>query len=267
MPTGRTESDVAQKRKRDWSSYLRAFGRAHRKASVQLETSMPLLQHLDELRRRLFKAFAALMVTTAVCFVFARQIIDYLATPVGGPQKLISIEITENIAVFMKVSLLGGFVLGMPFLAYQILAFILPGLKSNERRWLMLIVPLATILFAGGVAFTWFVMLPSAVPFLTGFIGITTQVRPANYFDFITRLMFWIGVCFEMPLIIMFLAKFKFVTAKQLAGGWRYAVVGIAVVAAAVTPTVDPVNMGLVMAPLVGLYIISVALAAMVGRG
>jgi sec-independent protein translocase protein TatC len=97
-------------------------------------------------------------------------------------------------------------------------------------------------------------------------MGITTQVRPENYFEFITRLMFWIGVCFEMPLIIMFLAKLKFVTAKQLLGGWRYAIVLMAVVAAAVTPTVDPVNMGLVMAPLMGLYIISIVLAAIVGR-
>jgi len=79
--------------------------------------------------------------------------------------------------------------------------------------------------------------------------------------------MFWIGMCFEMPLIIMFLAKLKFVTAKQLAAGWRYAIVVMAIVAAAVTPTVDPVNMGLVMAPLMGLYVISIILAAIVGRG
>lgn len=266
MSTIGTEPEVARKPKRDWNSYLGAFGRAHRKASIQLETSMPLLQHLDELRRRLFKAFLALMVTTAACFIFAHQIINYLAGPVGGPQKLVSIEITENIAIFMKVSLLGGFILGMPFIVYQILAFIMPGLKNSERKWVLIIVPLATILFAGGAAFTWFVMLPSAIPFLTKFLDITTQVRPENYFDFITRLMFWIGICFELPLIVMFLAKLKFVTAKQLASGWRYAVVAIAIVAATVTPTVDPVNMGLVMAPLTGLYAVSILLAAIVGK-
>ena len=246
---------------------LGALGRAHRKASVQLESSAPLLQHLDELRQRIFKAFFALIVTTGISFIFAQKIIEYLATPLGGISKLVSIEITENIAIFMKVSILGGFILGMPVVVYQLMAFILPGLKSNERKWLFLIVPMATILFAAGVAFTWFVMLPAAVPFLTQFLGITTQVRPENYFDFITRLMFWIGLCFEMPLIVMFLAKLKIVTAKQLASGWRYAVVGMALVAAAVTPTVDPVNMGLVMAPLMGLYLISILLAAWVGRG
>ncbi len=258
---------VAKKNKRSWRDVFRAFGRAHRKASAQMESSAPLLQHLDELRIRIFKAFLALIITTGICFTFVQQIIEYLAQPLGGTEKLVSIEITENIAIFMKVSILGGFVLGMPFVVYQILRFVMPGLNRRERVWLIIMVPFATILFAGGVAFTWFVMLPTAVPFLTNFMGITTQVRPANYFDFITRLMFWIGICFEMPLVIMFMAKLKFVTAKQLASGWRYAIVIIAIVASAVTPTVDPVNMGLVMAPLMGLYVISIILAAIVGRG
>ncbi len=261
------KATVSKKRKRSWRDYLRAFGRAHRKASVQLETSMPLLQHLNELRQRLFKAFLAVILTTAISFVFAGQLINYLAKPIGGSKALVSIEVTENIAIFMRVSLLGGIVFGMPFIVYQLLRFLLPGLKTRERIWLLTIVPLASLLFVAGVAFTWFVMIPSAVPFLIHFLGITTQVRPLNYFEFVTTLMFWIGICFELPLVIMFLARMKIVSAKQLASGWRYAVVAIAIVAAAVTPTTDPVNMGLVMAPLIGLYIISVVLAAIVERG
>jgi len=255
-----------KKRKRSWRDYLRAFGRAHRKASVQLKTSMPLLQHLNELRQRLFKAFFGVILTTAVSFFFAAQMIDFLARPIGGSKALVSIEVTENIAIYMRVAMLGGIILGMPFIVYQLLRFLLPGLKKRERIWLLTIVPLASLLFVAGIAFTWFVMIPSAVPFLIHFLGITTQVRPLNYFEFVTTLMFWIGICFEMPLVIMFLARMKFVSAKQLASGWRYAVVAIAIVAAAVTPTVDPVNMGLVMLPLMGLYIISVVLAAIVGR-
>jgi sec-independent protein translocase protein TatC len=232
-----------------------------------MESSAPLLKHLDELRMRIFKAFFALMITTGISFAFSQQVIEYLASPIGGISKLVSIELTENIAIFMKVSLLGGFILGMPVIVYQVMAFVLPGLKRNERTWLFLMVPFATLLFAAGVAFTWFVMLPSAIPFLTNFMGITTQVRPENYFGFITRLMFWIGICFELPLIVMFLAKLKFVTAKQLLNGWRYAIVVMAVVAAGITPTVDPINMGLVMAPLMALYIVSIVLAGLVGRG
>jgi sec-independent protein translocase protein TatC len=244
---------------------LRALGSAHRKASVKLESSRPLLQHLNELRQRLFKAFAAVIVTTALSFVFAKELIEYLATPLGGRGALVSIEITENMAIFMRVALLGGIILGMPVIVYQVMRFLLPGLKKRERLWLLLGVPFATLLFVAGVAFTWFVMIPAAVPFLINFMDIRTQVRPLNYFQFVTSLMFWIGLCFEMPLVVMFLAKLKIVTAKQLAKGWRYAIVVMAVVAAAVTPTVDPVNMGLVMLPLMGLYVISIVLAAIAG--
>ncbi len=249
-----------------WRDKMGALGRAHRKASIQLESSQPLLQHLDELRQRVFKAFAAVALTTALCFVFAQQLIDFLATPLGGRAGLVSIEVTENMSIFMRVALLGGFVLGMPFIVYQVMAFMLPGLKKNEKLWLLVGVPFASLLFASGVAFTWFVMIPVAIPFLVNFLEIRTQVRPLNYFEFITNLMFWIGICFEMPLAVMFLAKLKFVTARQLANGWRYAVVVMAVVAAAVTPTVDPINMGLVMLPLMVLYVISIILAALAGR-
>ncbi len=259
--------EETRKHKRGWRDYTRAFGRAHRKASVQLDTSMPLLQHLNELRQRLFKAFFAVILTTAISFVFAGQLINYLARPIGGATALVSIEVTENISIFMRVALLAGIVFGMPFIVYQLLRFILPGLKTQEKTWLLLMVPLASLLFLAGVAFTWFIMIPSAVPFLVNFMGITTHVRPSNYFDFVTTLMFWIGICFELPLVIMFLARLKIVNAKQLANGWRYAIVASAIVAAAVTPTVDPVNMGLVMAPLFGLYLISIVLASIVARG
>jgi sec-independent protein translocase protein TatC len=252
---------------KSWQDYFGALGRAHHTASAQLETSMPLLRHLDELRQRIFKAFLGVILTTAVSFVFAQQLINLLAAPIGGSQALVSIEVTENIAIYMRVALLSGLILGMPVIIYQAMSFILPGLKGQERKWLLLGVPAASLLFASGVAFAWFVMLPAAVPFLTHFIGITTHVRPSNYFDFITTVMFWIGVSFEMPLIVALLAKLKFVTARQLLSGWRYAFVGIAFVAALITPTVDPVNMGLVMAPLCALYLVSILLAALVGRG
>jgi sec-independent protein translocase protein TatC len=252
---------------KSWQNYFGALGRAHHTASAQLETSMPLLRHLDELRQRIFKAFLGVMLTTSVSFAFAQQLINLLAAPIGGSQALVSIEVTENIAIYMRVALLSGLILGMPVIIYQVMSFILPGLRQQERKWLLLGVPAASLLFAAGVAFAWFVMLPAAVPFLTNFIGITTHVRPASYFDFITTVMFWIGVSFEMPLIVALLAKLKFVTARQLLSGWRYAFVGIAFVAALITPTVDPVNMGLVMAPLCALYLVSILLAALVGRG
>lgn len=262
-----TKAHQEAKQKHTWNEYLTALGHAHRKASVELQESMPLLQHLNELRSRMFKAFAALIVSTAFSFAFAQKMIDFLASPIGGAKALVSIEITENLAIFMKVSLLSGVVFSMPVFIYQALRFIFPGLKANERLWVLILVPIASLLFLSGIAFTWFVMLPRAVPFLTGFMGIPTQVRPANYFDFITRLMFWIGVCFEMPLLIMFLVRFNFTTVRKLASGWRYAIVGMAIIAAFITPTVDPINMGLVLLPLLGLYLISLLLGLIVQKG
>lgn len=252
--------------KHSWLNYSRALGRAHQKASLQLETSLPLLHHLEELRQRIFKAFGAVLLMTLLCFVFAEQLINYLASPLGGSQALVSIEVTENAGIFMRVSLLGGIVLGMPFIVYQVLRFVLPGLKDRERWWLLLGVPFASLLFAGGVLFTWFVLIPTAVPFLVNFMGITTQVRPSNYFEFITALMFWIGLSFEMPLVAMILARFKLLTSRKLAAGWRYALVMMAVASAVITPTVDAMTMLLVMLPLAGLYVVSILLAALAER-
>jgi sec-independent protein translocase protein TatC len=262
-----TTTSAGKPKKRSWLDYIRALGRAHQKAKVKLDSSMPLLEHLEELRQRLFKAFAALVVGTAISFVFAGPLVDFLAAPVGGRGALVSIEITENVAIFMRVSMLSGVVLAMPVIVYQVARFVLPGLTDRERRWLLLGVPFASVLFLSGVAFTWYIMLPAAVPFLMNFLGIKTQVRPNNYFEFATSLMFWIGLAFEMPLVVMFLAKLKFVQASQLIKYWRYAVVAMAIVAAVITPTVDPVNMGLVMLPLGALYVISIVLAAIAGRG
>jgi len=263
MEKVRTKSS---KRKRRWRNYLGAFNRAHKKASQELDTTLPLLEHINELRKRLFRALGALVLTTAISAYFAEQAIDYLSGPLGGSDALISIEVTENIAIFMRVSLLGGLILGMPVIVYQLVRFVLPGLEKKERLWLYLGIPFATSLFAGGVGFTWFIMIPTAVPFLTNFLDITTQVRPQNYFEFITKIMTWIGLSFEMPLISFILAKLKIITGKQLLQGWRFAVVGISVLAAVITPTVDPVNMGIVMIPLSGLYIISIFLAWIGGR-
>ena len=252
--------------KRSLGTWMRAVGRARQRTRADMEATMPLLAHLEELRKRLFVALGALAATTLLSFAFAQPIMQFLATPVGGLKGLTSIEVTENIGAFMRVSLLSGVALGMPVVVYELLAFVLPGLKENEKRWVFLLVPAATVLFLAGAAFAWFVMLPVALPFLTQFMGIQTQVRPSNYFGFLTQIMFWLGICFELPLILMMLAKLHVVSSKQLLQGWRYAVVGAAVIAAVVTPTVDPVNMSIVMAPLLLLYAVSILLARMVGN-
>ncbi|MES0344396.1 MAG: twin-arginine translocase subunit TatC, partial [Anaerolineales bacterium] len=145
--------------------------------------------------------------------------------------------------------------------------FLNPGLRRRERMLLLTAIPTATILFLLGIAFTYFILLEPAIDFLLHFMDISAAIRPANYIQFVTGLMFWIGVAFQFPLIIYTLAGLGFVNAKALLRGWRFAILGIAILAAAVTPTIDPVNMGLVMLPMIVLYFISIGLAAIAGRG
>ncbi len=230
-------------------------------ADNQSLKEMSIWGHIGELRNRLFYALISLVVTTLLSFAFADKLVNLLAVPIGGTQSLISIEVTENVSTFMRVSLLSGFILAMPFILYQLLAFIMPGLMPRERRWLFVSIPLATLFFAIGVAFAYLVMLPAALPFLISFMGIKTTPRLINYFNFVTNLLFWIGVSFETPLLVFVAAKLHFVSAGQLARGWRIAVVVIAVLAAVVTPTPDPVNMGLLMLPLFVLYLLSILFA------
>ena len=156
--------------------------------------------------------------------------------------------------------------MALPIIVYEILAFILPGLNPNERMWVWIMIPLASLFFIGGVVFAYFIMLPTALPFLLEFMGIATAPRPGNYFGFVLNLLFWVGVAFELPLVILLLARLGVVTAKQLIKQWRIATVVIAIAAAVITPTPDPVNMGLMMLPLMVLYFISILFAAFAGK-
>ena len=228
---------------------------------------MSLWQHIRELRGRLFKGLIALIVGTIISTLLGNKIIVLLAYPIGGVDKLSSIDVTENVTVFMKVSLLSGFILALPVIIYQVIAFIVPGLTSKERRSIYIAIPSALLLFIAGVLFAFLVMLPVAIPFLVDFLGIPTQPRLSNYFSFVTSLLFWIGISFETPLFVYVLAKFHVVSAGALIRQWRIAIVVIAIIAAVVTPTPDPINMGLLMIPLTVLYALSILLAKLAVRG
>jgi sec-independent protein translocase protein TatC len=223
---------------------------------------MPLLEHLRELRTRLVRASIALLIMTGISFFFSEQVLKFLIAPMGDmpPQAL---RPTESLGNFMKVALMTGVTLAMPFIVYQIGRFIAPGLTKSERRYLWVLVPGATISFVAGVAFAYFVMLPTAIPFLQGFLAniIEQQWAIGEYMSFVISLLFWIGVSFELPLFVYFLAKLGIVDDKMLIKNFKYAVLGIAVLAAIITPTVDPLNMALVMGPLILLYLLGILLA------
>ena len=222
---------------------------------------MPIMGHLRELRSVLIKCAVAVIITTTISLLFTTQILEFLIAPYGG--MLETIDPTENVTTYFRVALMSGAVLAMPFLVYFIWGFIAPGLEEKEKRYVRYLVPGATILFILGVLFAWGVMLPAAINFLATFEPtiFKTSWRAAAYIPFVTSLMFWIGVAFELPLIVFFLAKVNLITARKLLSWWRFAIIGSAVIAALITPTVDPFNMALVMGPLVILYFLSVLFA------
>jgi sec-independent protein translocase protein TatC len=217
-----------------------------------------ILEHLDAIRKHLLRSLLALIITVSASFWFTQDLITYLAGPVGGLQNLQAIEVTESIGVFMKVALLAGIAVATPYLAFELWFFFAPGIMPSAKQLGLLSIPFALVFFVGGMAFAYYVMLPTALPFLLDFLGIATKLRPASYFDFVTSLMFWIGVAFEFPLVIFGISAMGFIKPQTLLKQWRLAVVVIAILAAMITPTVDPVNMALVMGPMVGLYFLSI---------
>lgn len=224
-------------------------------------TYMSVLDHIRELRGRLIKAAIALAITSLLTSIFAGDIIKFLIQPYGA--KLQTLGPTENVITYFRVALLSGAALAMPVIIYQLLAFAIPGLTRAERRWIILGMPFATLLFVVGILFAWYVMVPTAVDFLANFRSdlFLNEWTAREYISFVVSVAFWIGLSFQTPLVIFILAKVGLVTPGFLARNWRFAVVIVAVIAAIITPTVDPFNMALLMLPLLALYGLSIVLA------
>lgn len=223
--------------------------------------------HLDALRKHLMRAVLFLAFTVILSFAFTSRIVDLLAQPIGGIESLQAIDVTEPVSVFMRVALLSGFALAVPYIAFEIWLFVAPGLNPKARIYGLLSLPLVGVFFIGGMLFAYKFFLPTALPFLIQFMGISTIPRPSTYISFVTRLLFFVGLSFEFPFVIYVLSSMGLVTARALANQWRIAVVVIAVLAAAITPTVDPISMALMMAPMIVLYGVSIGLAYFAARG
>ena len=233
------------------------------------ERYLTLVEHLQELRRRLIICSVAVLIGLAVSAAFTDDLLRFLKHPAEERSqdfRLVFLEPFESFVTYFKIALMSSIVLAMPVIMYQILAFIAPGLKPNEKRWLYGTVAGSVGLFLAGVAFAYYVALPPALGFLLNFQNdiAEPQIRLGSYFDFVLRLLFWTGVAFQTPLIVMFLARLRIVTARRLIGWWRLAIVGAFVVAAVVTPTPDPVTCTIVALPLIGLYFLGVLLAVIV---
>lgn len=233
-----------------------------------------LSQHLRELRFRLIVSVLALLLGTAVSFAFFRQIIDILVLPARdlGPEgtlNLVFTEVTELLATSVKVSFVGGFVLAFPVILYQTVRFVAPALSKREQGYLFLFMPGAFLAFVGGVAFAYFVLTPPALRFLLTFGAdvATPLIRVSSIVNIMVRLLFWMGICFETPLVMYLLAQLGIVNARTMSRFRRYWLVVAFILAAIITPTFDPFNQALVAVPLLVLYEIGIVLAKLAGRG
>ncbi len=225
------------------------------------EKRMTVVEHLEELRERLIKSAIALAIATLASLAFTGQLLKVLIAPAGI--KPIFLRPTEMFVTYMRVALIAGAALAMPVIVYQMIRFVLPALTPRERRYLFIIVPGATFSFLLGLAFAYFAMLPFALRYLLAFGGDIAEAKWAigEYISFVTKLLLWVGVTFETPLLVFFLAKLGVVTSGMLSRYRRHAIVAMAVLAAVITPTPDPFNMMVVMLPLWALYEVGVLLA------
>jgi sec-independent protein translocase protein TatC len=227
---------------------------------------MTLLEHLSELKDRVVRIAIAILVWGIAAFFVSEKVLVLLLAPMSryeGEYKIIATKPTTTLGLFMKISIFTGAAMAMPWIVHQVLIYVLPALTRREKRALIWIVPGATVLFFIGALFAYLVMVPTAIPFLLGFWSdlIEQNWMVDEYIPFVTGLVFWVGVSFETPLVMAFLARMDVVRAEQFMKAWRIAVVASAVLAAFITPTPDPVNMALVMAPLIVLYFSGVLLA------
>ena len=229
------------------------------------DKKLTVLSHLLELRTRLIRSVIAIAVASVIAFIFYDWIFYILKLPAEGIN-LIYIEMTEMIGTIMKVCLVAGIMLAMPYLVYQGIMFVAPALTPKEKRYVYLTLPWIALMFLGGVVFGYFILVPPATRFLISFGAdiATPEIRIGNYVSIVARLLLAIGFVFEMPVITTFLARLGVLKPKWLADRRRTAIIVAFILAAIITPTFDPINQSLVAVPLIVLYEMSIWLAKLV---
>jgi sec-independent protein translocase protein TatC len=228
---------------------------------------LTVLSHLLELRKRLIRSIIAIAVGSVLAFIFYDWIFYILKLPAQNIN-LVFIEMTEMLGTIMRVCLVTGIILAMPFLIYEGIMFAAPALTSREKKYVYLILPWIALMFLGGVVFAYFILIPPATTFLLSFGAniATPEIRIGNYIGLVTRLLLAIGLVFEMPVITTFLARLGVLKPKWLSDRRRTAVIVAFILAAIITPTFDPINQSLVAVPLIILYELSIWLAKLVQR-
>jgi sec-independent protein translocase protein TatC len=230
---------------------------------------LTVVDHLDELRSRIVVALVAVGVAFALCAWQADVILDIAKEPLSGAlgdKEPITLGVAEQFTTTLTVSLYAAILLALPVVLYELYAFVLPAFNPSERRVALPLLLLVPVLFIGGVAFCYFVVLPPAIDFLLGFNSdqFDTQLRAREYYSFVALSMIAMGLLFQVPVGVLAATRLGIVTPRQLRHNRRYAILGAAVLAA-LLPTIDPVTMMLEMVPLVVLYELSILLAQAFG--
>ena len=231
------------------------------------DKELSLMQHLGELRKRLMVASFAVLIATGAAFFFAKDIILALEAPahLGKPLQLISP--TEGFTTYMRVSLFTGIALSMPVILYEIYAYVDPALRKSERRFLLTLGPFVLLLFIGGMAFCYYLLLPNAINFLFTFGSDVFEASPraSEYISFVTTFILGVGLVFEMPVIILAVTRIGLVSRSWLAKQRRYVFLLVFVLGAIITPTPDPFNQTLVAVPMYLLFELGLLLSRFVG--
>lgn len=230
-------------------------------------TDSPFLAHLEELRKRLLRCIAAVVVTAGASFYFADRIVAFVVAPLQGTPLYVT-EVTGSFNAYLMIALFTGILLALPFLFYQLWSFIAPGLYPSERRYVIPIVLIATSLFLAGAAFCYFIILPFSLKFLIDFSGglFSPIITVSSYITFAGIMILSFGLGFELPVATYFLGRLGIVTSSMLASGRRVAVVVILIAAAILTPTPDVFTQLLLAIPLYLLYEASIIIVRLTGR-
>jgi sec-independent protein translocase protein TatC len=236
--------------------------------AVSHEDRLSLVEHLDELRARIIVCLAVFGVALALCFWQNHLLLEIAGGPLpSGHKKLITFGVTEPFTTTVTVAAYGAIVLSLPFILYQLYAYILPAFSPQEKKTVLPILLLFPALFLAGLAFAYFVVMPAAVKFLLNFndTQFNIQVRARDYYSFFSMTMLAGALVFQLPLVILAVTRMGIVTVEQLSANRRYAYLLIAIIAAAL-PGVDPVSMIIEMVPLLVLFELSILLARVFGR-
>ncbi|MDH3405294.1 MAG: twin-arginine translocase subunit TatC [Acidobacteriota bacterium] len=236
------------------------------------QSRMTVLEHLEELRKRIVRALIAPAIAFAGCWTFRDEIAELLARPIyevlPAGTRLAFLGLSDPFVLYFKMTALVALFVSSPFVFYQVWKFVAPGLHAHERRYALPFIAASTLFFVAGGFFAYKVAFPFAVDFLIGMGQAFEPVITADrYYRFLMYVIFGLGLMFELPILIFLLAALGVVTPRFLMRHFRWAVILIFVLAAVVTPTPDVVNLCVFAVPTIGLYLLGVGAAALAGVG